>query len=91
VANTSYLRSEVEGYVRDRLAEEFRQPFASEIFTLRPGGRHEFDAVGIGPQRRPHVKSASGMTSGVQLAVAIDRSGGEPGYIGSLLSITNGS
>jgi hypothetical protein len=64
VANTSYLRRAVEGYVRARLAEEFDQPFAAEFLGLRPGGRHEFDAVSSDRNVVVSVKSASGRTSG---------------------------
>jgi hypothetical protein len=64
VANTSYLRREVEGYVRAQLSEEFDQPFTAEFLSLRTGGRHEFDAVSADRSVVASVKSASGLTSG---------------------------
>ena len=45
MANTSYLRYTVEPWVRDRLAEQYRQGFAPRVLRLAPGGSHEFDAV----------------------------------------------
>ena len=64
VANTAYLRREVERYVRDQLSDEFHQSFTSEFLALRPGGRHEFDAVSADRSVVASVKSASGLTSG---------------------------
>ena len=64
MANTSYLRREVEKYVRAQLAQEFHQPFAAEFLRLVPGGRHEFDAVSADHNVIGSVKSASGLTSG---------------------------
>jgi hypothetical protein len=64
VANTTYLRREVEAYVRARLGDEFQQPFTADFLPLRPGGRHEFDAVSSDRSVVASVKSASGLTSG---------------------------
>jgi hypothetical protein len=64
MANTRYLRQEVESYVRRRLAEEFGQPVTAEFLDLRTGGRHEFDAVAADRTVVASVKSASGLTSG---------------------------
>ena len=64
VANTSYLRREVEPYIRGRLAEEFSQPFSAQVLLLRPGGRHEFDAVASDRTVVASIKAASGLTSG---------------------------
>lgn len=64
VANTAYLRREVERYVRHQLSDEFDQSFTSEFLALRPGGRHEFDAVSADRSVVASVKSASGLTSG---------------------------
>jgi hypothetical protein len=64
MANTRYLRQEVEGYIRARLSEEFGQPFAAVFLTLRTGGRHEFDAVAADRTVVASVKSASGLTAG---------------------------
>jgi hypothetical protein len=64
VADTSYLRREVENYVRAQLAEEFGQHFTAEFLSLAPGGRHEFDAVAADRSVVASVKSASGLTAG---------------------------
>lgn len=64
MADTSYLRREVENYVRARLAEEFGQPFKAEFLPLRSRGRHEFDAVASDRTVVASVKSASGLTAG---------------------------
>lgn len=64
MADTSYLRSAVEGYVRDQLAAEFGQPFSARVLQLQPGGYHEFDAVSDDGSVVASVKSASGLTSG---------------------------
>jgi hypothetical protein len=64
VADTSYLRHVVEGYVRAQLTQEFGQPFAPEFLPLAPGGRHEFDAVAVDRSVVASVKSASGLTAG---------------------------
>lgn len=63
MADTSYLRLVVEAYVRDRLAEEFGQPFVAAFLPLTPGGRHEFDAVSADRAVVTSVKSASGLTA----------------------------
>ena len=64
MANTTYLRREVEAFVRARLGDEFQQPFTADFLPLRPGGRHEFDAVSSDRSVVASVKSASGLTSG---------------------------
>lgn len=63
MANTYYLRKVVEGYVREQLEEEFRQPFASVVLPLTTGGTHEFDAVSADGQIVVSVKAASGLTA----------------------------
>ena len=64
MADTMYLRRAVEDYVRAQLAKEFGQTFTAEFLALRPGGRHEFDAVAADRSVVASVKSASGLTSG---------------------------
>jgi hypothetical protein len=64
VANTTYLRQVVEGYVREQLTEEFSQPFSPKFLPLLPGGRHEFDAVSADGHVVVSIKSASGLTAG---------------------------
>jgi hypothetical protein len=53
----------VEPYVRSQLAEEFGQPFEATFLPLRPGGRHEFDAVSADGLVVASIKSASGLTA----------------------------
>lgn len=64
MANTRYLRDVVEGYVRGQLADEFGQPFTSQILVLSTGGTHEFDAVSEDGRLVASIKSASGLTRG---------------------------
>jgi len=64
MANTSYLRREVERYVRQQLELEFGQPFLSQILPLTAGGRHEFDAASADRTVIASVKSSSGLTAG---------------------------
>lgn len=64
MANTRYLRQEVEDYIRTRLSDEFGQPFTAVFLTLRTGGQHEFDAVSDDRTVVASVKSASGLTAG---------------------------
>jgi hypothetical protein len=64
VANTSYLRYTVEPWVRDRLAEQYRQGFAPRVLRLAPGGSHEFDAVSDDGRIVVSIKANSGLTSG---------------------------
>lgn len=64
VANTSYPRREVEGYVHTQLSKELDQPFTAVFLSLQTGGRHEFDAVSADHSVVASVKSASGLTSG---------------------------
>jgi hypothetical protein len=64
MANTSYLRREVERYVRQQLEKEFSQPFTAEFLAIAPGGKHEFDAVAADRNVIASIKSASGLTAG---------------------------
>lgn len=63
MANTAYLRRVVEAHIRDVLAERYGIPFSSQVLELRPGGRHEFDAVSADRQIVVAVKTASGLTA----------------------------
>ena len=67
MANTAILRSKVEPAIRARLAEEFGQPFSSQILTLPGGARREFDAVSADGSVVVSVKTSSGLTSGGNL------------------------
>jgi hypothetical protein len=64
MADTSYLTTIVEDYVRNRLAEEFGQSFGKRRLVLAPGGQHEFDAVSADGGVVASIKAASGLTSG---------------------------
>jgi len=64
MANTSYLKTVVEDYVRKTLEEEFSVGFTSRQLTLQTGGQHEFDAVSEDGQIVAAIKSASGKTAG---------------------------
>lgn len=64
MADTTYLRYAVEPYIRERLAERFKQSFAPKPVHLITGGKHEFDAVSADDSIIVGIKAASGMTSG---------------------------
>lgn len=64
MANTKYLKTEVEGYVRGELQRRFGQPFASTFLRLITGGEHEFDAVSDDRSIVASIKASSGLTSG---------------------------
>jgi hypothetical protein len=63
MANTSYLRREVEDYVRTVLSERHGRAFAARPLKLRTGGMHEFDCVSSDGSIVASVKSASGLTA----------------------------
>jgi hypothetical protein len=67
MANTAMLRYKVEPIIRQRLAAEFGQAFASRILTLPGGARREFDAVSADGAVVVSVKTSSGLTSGGNL------------------------
>lgn len=64
MANTAYLRREVEGYVREVLSDRHGQAFKAKRLALRTGRTHEFDAVAEDDNIVVGVKSASGLTAG---------------------------
>jgi len=64
MANTTYLKTTVEPFVRSALRAEFGVEFRSRVVTLLTGGSHEFDAVSDDGQVVAAIKSASGKTSG---------------------------
>jgi hypothetical protein len=67
VANTALLRYKVEPVIRQRLAAEFGQPFASRVLTLPSGAQREFDAVSADGAVVVSIKTSSGLTSGGNL------------------------
>ena len=64
MANTTYLKGEVEAYVRQQLAAEYGIAFSAELLALPMGGHHEFDAVSADLSIVASIKSASGKTAG---------------------------
>ncbi len=63
LANTKYLKTVVEQYVRHVMTERHGQAFTAVFLPLRPGGKHEFDAVSRDRSIVVSVNSASGLTS----------------------------
>ncbi|MGH9782611.1 MAG: hypothetical protein ACRD88_00355 [Terriglobia bacterium] len=64
MADTTFLKGDVERYVRDQLGVEFGIPFRPRVLRLETGGTHEFDAVSEGGRVVAAIKAASGLTSG---------------------------
>ena len=64
MANTTYLKTVVEDYVRKSLEKEFSIGFTSRQLTLQTGGQHQLDAVSKDGQIVAGIKSASGKTAG---------------------------
>ena len=64
MANTMVMRRKVEDYVRERLCEQYGQPFAARFLALTTGGRHEFDAVSADGSVVASIKASSGLTAG---------------------------
>lgn len=64
MANTRYLTTEVENYVRSHLARKYRMQFSKMVLPLTVGGRHEFDAVAADLSIVASIKATSGLTSG---------------------------
>ncbi|MCL6447252.1 MAG: hypothetical protein K6U04_03725 [Armatimonadetes bacterium] len=63
MANTTYLRKNVEEYVRKELAREFGIAFKPRLLTLITGGKHEFDAVSDDGTIVASIKTAGGKTA----------------------------
>ncbi len=68
MANTTFLKTKVEDYVRSWLADKFGKPFHSELLFLtqvkNPAAKHEFDAVSEDRKIVCSIKTASWTTSG---------------------------
>ncbi len=66
MANTNYLKNDVETWVRDYwLAGQFpKKRFTKKTLKLRTGGNHEFDAVSQDNSIIAGIKTNSGKTSG---------------------------
>jgi hypothetical protein len=67
MANTGYMKREVEDYVRTQLARQFNEPFSSQVLQLSTGGKREFDAVSASGDVVVSIKAHSGLTSGGNL------------------------
>ena len=63
MADTTFIKTTVEPYVRDILSREFGAPFDSEAVTLSTGGTHEFNAVSQDGRTIATIETASGRTS----------------------------
>lgn len=64
MADTVFLKKQVEQYVRGALEKQHGVPFSSKKLVLAPGGDHEFDAVSDDGKIVTTIKSSSGRTSG---------------------------
>lgn len=68
MANTRFLKTKIEPYVRDWLTNKFGKPFRSEFLSLSGvkdrSARHEFDAVSEDRKIVCGIKTASWTTSG---------------------------
>ncbi len=68
MADTTLLKSKIEPYVRDWLADKFGQPFLSAFLPLSRvkgnPGKHEFDAVSEDRKIICGIKTASWKTKG---------------------------
>jgi len=69
MANTRFLKSEVERCVREQLKEKFGQPFDKRFLPVGQcadgsPATHEFDAVSADGRIVVGIKSSSGKTSG---------------------------
>ena len=64
MANTYYLKSVVETYIRNELGKKYGIAFSAKTMLLPTGGTHEFDAVSSDGRIVVAVKSASGKTAG---------------------------
>ena len=67
MANTTYLKNEVECFVRGELQRRFGQRFTSRQLKLVTNGSHEFDAVSEDGKIVVSIKASSGLTSGGNL------------------------
>ncbi|MDI6872062.1 MAG: hypothetical protein QME79_12110 [Bacillota bacterium] len=63
MADTRFLKDQVEQYVRAALKGEYGVGFDSRFLKLSTGGRHEFDAVSEDEQIVATIKSSSGKTA----------------------------
>ena len=64
MADTSYLRYQVEPWIRAQLKVRYNLSFASSILELKTGGQREFDAVSEDQSVVASIKAHSGATSG---------------------------
>jgi len=65
MANTHLIKTRVEPFVRDWLAEKYAQKFTKEFLSLSDCcGVHEFDAVSADKKIVCGIKSSSAATSG---------------------------
>ena len=67
MANTQFIKTDVEPWVRGELERRFIKPFKALPLNLTTGGKHEFDAVSADGTVIVSIKSASGLTAGGNL------------------------
>lgn len=67
MANTRYLTTEVEDFVRAHLALTHGVRFQKRFLMLKTGGMHEFDAVSEDDAIVASIKATSGKTAGGNL------------------------
>ena len=69
MANTRFLATQVEDFVRARLTDEYGVPFSKRFLELATAGRrkHEFDAVSEHGEIVASIKATSARTSGGNL------------------------
>ena len=63
MADTRYLTTTVEDYVRSVLAQKHGTTFEKVSLTLTTGGKHEFDAVSADRAIVASIKATSGKTA----------------------------
>jgi len=63
MADTRYLRNEVERYIRGKLADLYGQKFSAKFLKLVTGRDHEFDAVSDDGAIVASIKATSGLTA----------------------------
>ncbi len=86
MADTSYLKGDVEAFVRAHLEQRFGVPFSSRVLRLVTGGTHEFDAVSEHGTVIAGIKAASGRTSGGRMPAGKIKSAIAELYFLSLIS-----
>lgn len=69
MADTRYLTTVVEDYVRGRLEQFYGVKFTKQFLQLSTGASHEFDAVAADGSIVASIKATSGLTAGGRIPV----------------------